>query len=1736
MKIFTRLIFCLSLLMTGNAFAQTVNSYSFAQTNGTYTEITGGTVMGTSTTATSFDSQLWPIANGSIPFNFKFNGTDYTGCSVNSNGYITFGTTTSSSFTSTALSSTTAYSGAIAAWSGDLCGVFVTGLITGVTRWEVVGTAPNREFVIQFKNWRPAYSSSTTVIPFINFQIRLAETTNEVKIVYGPNGYAIGAAAASGTRQIGLRGAANTDFINRTNATTLAFGSSTPGTTNLSTQAFNTNVATPGMPANGLIYTWTPPVPCAGTPLSGVISAAQATQNLCPGSAVAALTATGSSLAVPGITYQWEQSTDAAFTTPANAVGGTGATTITYTPPSVPNPFTASIYYRLKTTCATSLATSFSNVASINPPAAPAVAGSNFVFSAITNSSMAVSLTPGSGTNRFIVINNTNTFTDPVNGATPPATAVTTYAGTGQQVIYVGTGSSVTVTGLLCSTTYYFKEYEYISCTGPLYYYNTIGGTNNPLSATTLTPATATAPQLVDFTGFNGTNLSAVFPGWTEGAGATTTALTPGGTTSAWASSTFGTQGTTAKINLYTTTRNEWIVSPVIALSTRPSEIKLKYGITEFNSITVPLSMGGTDDKVSVLISTDGCGLVWTELYQFNATTTIATPGSITFTPVTIAIPAIYNGLNVQIAFRATDGPVDNTPDYDFHIDDLSIDVIPTTPPNCAITPVAADAATGVIRNSILSWTDGGGGTLSYDVYFGTATNPGIVSMSQTATTYNPGFLNANTTYYWKVIAKNASGDAVSCPEWTFTTGTAITYCTPTSAFGCTDGDVIAQFKVKQGATTLFNNTSGAGCPSGVAGYSDYTALAPPVLNAGTTYSVEVFAGQYSESYAAWVDYNDDGTFAPSERIGFTASPVAGSGTANVVGTVAGVFPITLACNPPVGDHRLRVRCAFNTAGNVLDPCVSYTYTEIEDYIITVAPAPACPQPGFLASTPSITTSSITWNKGCVETEWDVQIQAAGGAAPTTATTPSDASVSANSTVVGNTVTFAKTGLTAGTTYEVWVRASCGTGVTSDWTGPITMVTLPPAPDCAPLLTPLDMAVNVPNGTILLDWDAPTTGVTPTGYRVYGSNVNPPVTLVSTITAPTTQANVTVNAYNTTLYWRIVPINGASEATGCPVRSFTTVPPPPPPANDDIANAVALTVSNITCTAPTNGTTEAATNPAALVQCVGSAGAGDDDVWYSFVAIGTTQVITLSTFGTGLTDRTHQVFSSDNNTATGVLTQIVCSDPETSTFTSYVVGDTYFVRVHSYTATVGQFSTFGICVVKPPSPPSCATLVSPATAATAVVSGTPLTWTAPTTGDAPAFYDVYHGTTNPPTTFTTVTAPALSTIPTRLPSTTYFWYVVPRNAGGSAVGCDATIFSYTTDVPPPPPANDDPSSAVDVVPTTMGATQSGTTESATATQTVTAPIDFSGIPAPTVGGYSGGDVWFKVTVPANTDSLIFAGIVTSAMTDGAMAIYKSSNNMATGTFTLLTDNDDDGIAPNANMPLIAIKRTTSGLAAGDVVFVRMWEYFNDNQGAFNLYARTKEEPSATLNLTAFIEGYMDGTSPTMKPVMMNSGMGMSTTDCDNITVELHNATAPFALAYTVTATLSTSGTLTCTYPAAVNGGSYYIRLKHRNSVSTWSASAITFGTTTTYDFSNAANKALGDNMILINGKYALYSGDITQDSNIETGDFTAWETDANNFESGYIPTDIDGDGNAATSDFTVWETNSVLFISEIAPQ
>jgi hypothetical protein len=168
----------------------------------------------------------------------------------------------------------------------------------------------------------------------------------------------------------------------------------------------------------------------------------------------------------------------------------------------------------------------------------------------------------------------------------------------------------------------------------------------------------------------------------------------------------------------------------------------------------------------------------------------------------------------------------------------------------------------------------------------------------------------------------------------------------------------------------------------------------------------------------------------------------------------------------------------------------------------------------------------------------------------------------------------------------------------------------------------------------------------------------------------------------------------------------------------------------------------------------------------------------------------------------------------------------------------------------------------------------------------------------------------------------------------------------------------------------------------------------------------------------------------------------------------------------------------------------------------------------------------------MNPVLFNQGVSTNSNLTDQITVELTSVQWPYQLIATTTANLMTNGSATCTFNSAP-AGMYFIVVKHRNGVQTWSAGGVPMSptTVTNYNFTVSAAQAYGNNMIEVQpGIWAFYSGDVNQDENIDLSDYSQYEGDASNFAFGYFSTDIDGDGSVDLLDSPLLETNINNFI------
>jgi hypothetical protein len=116
-------------------------------------------------------------------------------------------------------------------------------------------------------------------------------------------------------------------------------------------------------------------------------------------------------------------------------------------------------------------------------------------------------------------------------------------------------------------------------------------------------------------------------------------------------------------------------------------------------------------------------------------------------------------------------------------------------------------------------------------------------------------------------------------------------------------------------------------------------------------------------------------------------------------------------------------------------------------------------------------------------------------------------------------------------------------------------------------------------------------------------------------------------------------------------------------------------------------------------------------------------------------------------------------------------------------------------------------------------------------------------------------------------------------------------------------------------------------------------------------------------------------------------------------------------------------------------------------------------------------------------------------------------------------------------------GNYFIVIKHRNSIETWSKTAINYikGEKGEYDFTSSADKAFGNNMILLGSYYCIYSGDVDQNGVIDTRDLEITINDYTAGRTGYIPTDLNGNFLVDAEDLNMVFQNSTSFIFSQSP-
>ena len=176
----------------------------------------------------------------------------------------------------------------------------------------------------------------------------------------------------------------------------------------------------------------------------------------------------------------------------------------------------------------------------------------------------------------------------------------------------------------------------------------------------------------------------------------------------------------------------------------------------------------------------------------------------------------------------------------------------------------------------------------------------------------------------------------------------------------------------------------------------------------------------------------------------------------------------------------------------------------------------------------------------------------------------------------------------------------------------------------------------------------------------------------------------------------------------------------------------------------------------------------------------------------------------------------------------------------------------------------------------------------------------------------------------------------------------------------------------------------------------------------------------------------------------------------------------------------------------------------------------------SLELNAMMEGFWNGSSLTG----------------DTVSVLLRAPLFPYAIVDSARVKLNSNGFAIANFLNASSGVYYYLVVKHRNSIETWSKTAQVFslGVPLGYDFTTSKTKAYGDNLKLKSGEYCIYSGDVNQSGSIDLTDLLqVYNISDNFFQSVYGVTDTNGDGVTDLTDVLITYNNSINFILKIRP-
>ncbi|MBD8082687.1 fibronectin type III domain-containing protein [Chryseobacterium caseinilyticum] len=549
----------------------------------------------------------------------------------------------------------------------------------------------------------------------------------------------------------------------------------------------------------------------------------------------------------------------------------------------------------------------------------------------------------------------------------------------------------------------------------------------------------------------------------------------------------------------------------------------------------------------------------------------------------------------------------------------------------------------------------------------------------------------------------------------------------------------------------------------------------------------------------------------------------------------------------------------------------------------------------------------------------------------TSSTAPISSTVPSGSVGAGITTTNLS-GLTPSTQYYYWVRGNCNSTDKGVWSSSANFTTLSL---CAAVTAPVANATGI-STTPTITWTAVNGAA---GYKLKvgttsgGNNiVDTDISGGSSVSYPITTAlsNSTTYYYSVTAYTATT----AAPATPCAVRNFTTAcVASNVPYTENFDTTVVGSLSNTN--APTCWKYLEPTGWAGYGYVSTTAFTSAPNGYYIYSdAASTGGGMLVSPQTANLTNGNNRVRFMANAGGSGYTMEVgTLSDPNdagtfvaigtainlTTTMTQYTVNipsgtNQYLALRHAGGGTYRsvRFDDISMELI-----PACAEPTSVAVSGI-TSNGATLAWMAPSTVPSNG-YQIYSSTSNTPPTATTTPTLSVTTATTPLSSLTpaTVYYVWVRSNCGSSQSAWTPMVTFTTLATPP--ANDACSDAVMLTPGGTFAQNSitGTTVGATNTPALTATC----LSTPT---NVGGNVWYKVTVPASGNLTIETDATSPAspLVDTVLSVYSD----CTSTTSIACDDD----AGNGNFSKLSL----TGQTPGATLYVSIWKYSTATDGAF----------------------------------------------------------------------------------------------------------------------------------------------------------------------------------------------------------